>query len=62
MIFSSRSYFALRYHNPKAELPEALETLNRAIQEVQKRLIINLPDWKVKVVDKDGVREVTLPK
>jgi len=60
------SYFVLslfdRYHNPKAELPEALETLKRAIEEVQKRLIIGLPEWKIKVVDKDGVREVTLPQ
>jgi 20S proteasome subunit beta 4 len=48
------------YHNPKAELPEALDTLKRAIQEVQKRLIIGLPNWKVKIVDKDGVRDVEL--
>ena len=34
--------------------------MKRAIQEVQKRLIIGLPNWKVKVVDKDGVREVEL--
>jgi len=60
------SYFVLslfdRYHNPKAELHEALETLKRAIEEVQKRLIIGLPEWKIKVVDKDGVREVSLPQ
>jgi len=60
------SYFVLslldRYHNPQAELPEALDTLKRAIEEVQKRLIIGLPDWKIKVVDKDGVREVKLPQ
>jgi 20S proteasome subunit beta 4 len=34
--------------------------MKRAIQEVQKRLIVSLPSWKVKVVDKDGVREVEL--
>jgi 20S proteasome subunit beta 4 len=49
-----------RYHNPQAELTEALDTMKRAIKEVQKRLIIGLPDWKVKVVDKDGVRTVDL--
>jgi len=60
------SYFVLslfdRYHNPQAELPEALDTLKKAIDEVQKRLIIGLPNWKIKVVDKDGVREVELPQ
>jgi len=60
------SYFVLslfdRYHNPQAELPEALDTLKKAIDEVQKRLIIGLPSWKIKVVDKDGVREVELPQ
>jgi len=58
------SYFALslldRYHNPEASLEEGVETLKRCIAEVQKRLIISLPSFKARVVDKDGVRDIPL--
>lgn len=58
------SYFALslldRYHNPEASLEEGLDTLKRCIREVQKRLVISFPSFKVKVVDEGGVREVEL--
>jgi 20S proteasome subunit beta 4 len=49
-----------RYHNPDATLEEGLETLKRCIDQVAKRLIVNPGSYKVKVVDKDGVREVEL--
>lgn len=56
------SYFALslldRYHNPEASLEEGLETLKRCIREVQKRLVVSFPSFRVKVVDAEGVREV----
>ncbi|KAG8956933.1 Proteasome subunit beta type-4 [Tulasnella sp. 419] len=58
------SYFALslldRYHNPKASLEEGIEILKRCISEVQKRLVIGLEKFNVKVVDKDGVREIEI--
>ncbi|KAF8596039.1 proteasome component Pre1 [Ceratobasidium sp. AG-I] len=58
------SYFVLslldRYHNPKANLEEGVETLRRSIAEIQKRLIVGLENWSVKVVTRDGVREVDL--
>ncbi|KIK96906.1 hypothetical protein PAXRUDRAFT_825467 [Paxillus rubicundulus Ve08.2h10] len=58
------SYFALslldRYHNPEASLEEGLATLKRCIEEVAKRLIVSPDRFKVKVVDKDGTREVEL--
>lgn len=54
--------YSTSYHNPEADLTEALETLGKAVAEVQKRLVIGLPNWKIKIVDKDGVREVELPK
>ncbi|KAI0316242.1 20S proteasome subunit [Amylostereum chailletii] len=58
------SYFALslldRYHNPNATLEEGLETLRRAIDETAKRLVVAPGSYKVKVVDKDGVRELSL--
>ncbi|KAG9120617.1 Proteasome subunit beta type-4 [Ceratobasidium sp. 392] len=58
------SYFVLslldRYHNPKANLEEGIETLRRGIAEIQKRLIVGLEHWSVKVVTSDGVKEVDL--
>ncbi|KXN83043.1 putative proteasome subunit beta type-4 [Leucoagaricus sp. SymC.cos] len=58
------SYFALslldRYHDPEATLEEGLATLKRCINEVSKRLVVSPERYKVKVVDKDGVREVEL--
>jgi len=58
------SYFALslldKYHDPEASLEEGLATLRRCIDEVAKRLVITPGKFKVKVVDKNGVREVEL--
>jgi 20S proteasome subunit beta 4 len=49
-----------RYHNPDATLEEGLETLKRCIREVQIRLVVSFPSFKVKVVDAEGVREVQI--
>ncbi|TFK40610.1 20S proteasome subunit [Crucibulum laeve] len=58
------AYFALslldRYHDPSASLEEGLATLKRCIDEVSKRLVVSPGKYKVKIVDKDGVREVEL--
>jgi 20S proteasome subunit beta 4 len=48
------------YHDPEASLEEGLATLKRCIDEVAKRLVVSPGRYKVKVVDKDGVREVEL--
>ncbi|KAH0831101.1 20S proteasome subunit [Lanmaoa asiatica] len=50
----------LRYHNPEATLEEGLDTLRRCINEVSKRVVVSSERYKVKVVDRDGVREVEL--
>ncbi|KJA15869.1 hypothetical protein HYPSUDRAFT_193940 [Hypholoma sublateritium FD-334 SS-4] len=58
------AYFALslldRYHNPEADLEEGLATLKRCLDEVAKRLVVSPGKYKVKVVDKDGIREIEL--
>ncbi|KAF8168928.1 20S proteasome subunit [Pholiota molesta] len=58
------AYFALslldRYHNPEADLEEGLATLRRCLDEVAKRLVVSPGKYKVKIVDKDGVREIEL--
>ncbi|KAJ4474304.1 20S proteasome subunit [Lentinula aciculospora] len=58
------SYFALslldRYHDPEATLEEGLVTLKRCIDEVAKRLVVSPGKYKIKVVDKDGAREIEM--
>uniref|UniRef100_A0A8H7Y5H9 Proteasome subunit beta n=1 Tax=Psilocybe cubensis TaxID=181762 RepID=A0A8H7Y5H9_PSICU len=58
------AYFALslldRYHDPEATLEEGLATLRRCLDEVAKRLVVSPGKYKVKIVDKDGIREVDL--
>jgi 20S proteasome subunit beta 4 len=58
------AFFALstmdRYHRPDMTLPEAMEVLRRCVDELEKRFIVNLGVFKVRVADKDGVREVDL--
>jgi 20S proteasome subunit beta 4 len=49
-----------RYHDPEASVEEGLATLRRCIDEVSKRLVVSPGKYKVKVVDKDGTREVEL--
>ncbi|CAO1618536.1 unnamed protein product [Sympodiomycopsis kandeliae] len=58
------AYFCLslmdRYHRPDMTLEEGLELLKRCVNELKTRFIVDLGTWKVKVVDKNGTREVTL--
>jgi len=58
------SFFSLsimdRYWKKNLTLEEAKNILRLCIRELQKRFMINLPTFKVKVADKDGVRVVTL--
>jgi 20S proteasome subunit beta 4 len=39
---------------------EAVEILKKCLAEVQKRFLINLPAFQVKVVDKDGIHELPI--
>ncbi|KAF8809599.1 20S proteasome subunit [Phlegmacium glaucopus] len=58
------AYFALslldRYHDPSATLEQGLAAVKRCIDEVSKRLVVSPGKYKVKIVDKDGTREVEL--
>lgn len=49
-----------RYHDPEASLEEGLSVLKRCIDEVAKRLVVAPGKYMIKVVDKDGVREVEI--
>ena len=60
MATENRADALRRYHNPEGTLEEGLDTLRRVIDETAKRLVVAPGNYKVKVVDKDGVREITL--
>eukprot|EP00415_Alexandrium_ostenfeldii_P000614 UN0614 len=46
-----------RYYKPDLTLEEAKEVIRKCIKEMETRFVINLGNYKVKVVDKAGVRE-----
>ncbi|XP_069364047.1 proteasome subunit beta type-2-like [Maniola hyperantus] len=48
-----------RYYNLELTQPEAHEVMLMCVREMQQRLLINLPNFRVKTVSKHGVR--TLP-
>jgi len=56
------SFFAIsamdRYHKDDLSEHEGYELMKKCIREVQKRLIINLPNFSVSVVDQSGVRNL----
>ncbi|KAJ3127341.1 Proteasome subunit beta type-4 [Physocladia obscura] len=58
------SYFCMstmdRFWQPNLSLDEALELLRKCLAELKVRFIGNLPDFTVKVVDKDGIRVVQI--
>ena len=58
------SYFLFstldRHWKPKMNLEEALNLVRMCIKELATRFIIHQPNFKVKVADKDGIREITL--
>ncbi|GBB86921.1 hypothetical protein RclHR1_13370007 [Rhizophagus clarus] len=49
-----------RYHRPDISLDEAKVLVKKCIDELKSRFIINLADFKIKVTDKDGIREIEI--
>uniref|UniRef100_A0A0A9XMJ8 Proteasome subunit beta n=1 Tax=Lygus hesperus TaxID=30085 RepID=A0A0A9XMJ8_LYGHE len=47
-----------RYSRPDLTEEEAYEVMIECVNEIRKRLIINLPNFHVQVVNKDGVKEL----
>ncbi|KAI9622494.1 hypothetical protein H4Q26_015175 [Puccinia striiformis f. sp. tritici PST-130] len=58
--FDTRRNTMDRFHRPDMDLQQGLELLKRCINELSTRFIVNLGTFKVRVADKDGVREVEL--
>ncbi|XP_043573651.1 proteasome subunit beta type-2 [Chiloscyllium plagiosum] len=47
-----------RYYKPDLTREEALELLKKCLQEIQKRFILNLPSFTVRIIDNDGVHDM----
>ncbi|XP_030383671.1 probable proteasome subunit beta type-2 [Scaptodrosophila lebanonensis] len=47
-----------RYWHPNITQDEAYEVLKKCVQEIQKRLIVNLNNFNVMVVDPNGVKKL----
>jgi len=49
-----------RYYKPDLTLEEAKDIIRMCIKELETRFVVSLGNYKCKVVDKDGCREITL--
>jgi 20S proteasome subunit beta 4 len=47
-----------RYYRKDLTREEAYDVMKKCVAEVQKRLIINLPNFQVKILDKDGIHSM----
>merc|ERR1712098_878788 len=58
------AYFALgcmdRYYKADLTLEEAKEIIRKCIKEMETRFVMHMSAWNVKVIDKDGIRVITL--
>ncbi len=58
------SYFVLsimdKYYKKDLSFEEGKALMKRCMEEVQRRLLLNTPNFVVKVVDKEGTRRISL--
>jgi 20S proteasome subunit beta 4 len=58
------SYFVLstmdRYWEKDMSVEQVMKLLKKCLEELKVRYIANLPQWTVKIVDKDGIRDMEL--
>ncbi|GCB79593.1 hypothetical protein scyTo_0016982 [Scyliorhinus torazame] len=47
-----------RYYKPDITREEAVELLKKCLQEIQKRFILNLPSFTVRIIDNNGVHDM----
>ena len=47
-----------RHYRSNMNKEEAYKLMIECVKEVQKRLVINLPNFDVRVIDKDGVTKM----
>ena len=47
-----------RYYSETFNEEEAYDLMKKCVQEIHQRLIVNLPNFKVQVVNKDGIKNL----
>lgn len=47
-----------RYYKSNLTPEQAYDLLKKCVREVHQRLIINLPNFKVQIIDKDGIKDM----
>ncbi|XP_008421251.1 proteasome subunit beta type-2 isoform X2 [Poecilia reticulata] len=47
-----------RYYRPDLSRDEAVELLRKCVEELNKRFILNLPSFNVRLIDKDGIHDM----
>ncbi|XP_023614256.1 proteasome subunit beta type-2 isoform X3 [Myotis lucifugus] len=47
-----------RYYTPNLSRERALELLKKCLEELQKRFILNLPAFSVRIIDKNGIHDL----
>ncbi|XP_071443596.1 proteasome subunit beta type-2-like [Hetaerina americana] len=47
-----------RYHKLDLNPEEGYELMKKCVREIHKRLIVNLPNFKVQMVDKNGIKDL----
>ncbi|KAE8728158.1 Proteasome subunit beta type-2-A [Hibiscus syriacus] len=61
--FGYGSYFSLsmmdRHYHSGMTVEEAINLVDKCIMEIRSRLVVAPPNFVIKIVDKDGVREYT---
>ncbi|UYV66715.1 PSMB2 [Cordylochernes scorpioides] len=50
-----------RYYRSDVEQKDAIEILRKCIAEIQKRLVLNLPSFKMWIIDANGIKDVDAP-
>ncbi|KAK1805170.1 hypothetical protein P4O66_019517 [Electrophorus voltai] len=50
-----------RYYKPGLTSDEAVDLLKRCIEELNKRFILNLPSFTVRLIDKNGIQDMKMP-
>ena len=59
MVSDKTRFFKKAVHISDMSKEEAYGLIQDCVEEVQKRLIVNLPNFQVKVIDRDGI--TTMP-
>ncbi|KAJ8273056.1 hypothetical protein GJAV_G00096880 [Gymnothorax javanicus] len=47
-----------RYYRPDLTRDEAVDLLKKCLEELNKRFILNLPSFTVRLIDKDGIHDL----